>query len=317
MKGLSSQRGVSLVLVLWLIVLLFLIVPGFVYTMRVESAATTGFQDETSAWALSMAGINRAAAEISGDYGLVASGEDGIVFLMETEEGHKPLPAEREFTLGSGTVRYTIEDERSKLNLNASSRETVSEILRLTGVEAAERDVIADSLIDWMDEDNDFRLNGAEDDYYAGLREPYLAKDGLLDFTEELMLVKGMSAAIFYGSADVPEWISMDGEGSYKGIEKFVTVYGDGSININTAQEPVLEALYGRRIASEILLKRKTAGYIENQMHGGLVTSELFRVVSIGEKNGSEYRIEAAFARKPGTEEVMLLSWREHGVFAR
>lgn len=304
-------------LVLWLLALLLLIVPGFVYTMRVESAATAGFQDEASAWAISVAGINRARAEISAGYALVASGEDGIVFLKKTDEGYMPLPAEREFSLGDGQVRYTIEDERAKINLNAAERGVICEMLRLTGVEAAGRDVIADSLLDWVDENHDFRLNGAEDDYYVGLREPYGAKDGPMDFTEELMLIKGMSPSIYYGSANIPEWMGARAEGSYDGLERYVAVYGDGRLNINTAEETVLEALYGRGIASEILIRRQAAGFIENQMHGGLVTSDVFRVVATGEKNGIEYRIEAAFARKAGTDETVLLSWREHGVFAR
>jgi len=317
MRSPSCQRGMSLVLVLWLLALLLLIVPGFVYTMRVESAATASFQDEASAWALSVAGINRAAAEISADYGLVAVGEDGIVFLKNTDAGYKPLPAEREFGLGNGTVRYTIEDERAKINLNAAERSAISGILRLTGVDAAAGDIIADSLLDWRDEDHEFLLNGAEDDYYAGLREPYGAKDGPMNFTEELMLVKGMNLSIYYGSSGIPDWMGAEREGSYDGLEMYVTVYGDSRININTAGEPVLEATYGKGIPNEIVLKRKAQGYIGEQMHGGLVTSDVFRVISTGEKNGSEYRIEAAFVRKAGTGETALLSWREHGVFAR
>ena len=53
--------------------------------------------------------------------------------------------------------------------------------------------------MDWIDENNFHHLNGAEDDYYKSLPDPYEAKDAPLDTIDELMWVKGITADFFYG----------------------------------------------------------------------------------------------------------------------
>lgn len=299
----ASERGLSLVLVLWLLALMLLIAPAFVYTMRIESAATSSFEDEASAWALAVAGVYMAAAEVSADYEVVASSEAGLVFLEKTSDGFHPLPSKREFKLGEGTVSYGIEDERAKVNLNTAQRGVIDELLRLSGADKAARDSITDSIIDWRDENGDYHMNGAEDDYYGSLPFPYGSKDGPFDFTEELLLVKGVSREFFYGR-----------DGRNGGIGRLVTVHGDGRLNLNTAGETVLSAVYGPGAANEILLKRKTEGFMSIRSHGGLVTSEFFVATSTGEKGGIRYTIEAAIAKKPGGKDAVFISWREHGV---
>ncbi|MBE7414312.1 MAG: general secretion pathway protein GspK [Deltaproteobacteria bacterium] len=298
----SGDRGLSLVLVLWLLALMFLIAPGFVYTMRIESAATSSFEDEASAWALAVAGVYMAAAEVSADYEVVASSESGLVFLERTADGFHPLPSRRDLKMGEGTVSYVIEDERAKVNLNTAPRGVIDELLRLSGADSAARDEISDSIIDWRDKNSDFHLNGAEDDYYGSLPFPYGSKDGPFDFTEELLLVKGVSREIFYGA------------GGESGIRRLVTVHGDGRLNLNTAGETALSAVYGPGVANEILLRRKTDGFMTIRSHGGLVTSEFFVATSTGEKGGIRYTIEAAIAKKPGGKDAVFISWREHGV---
>lgn len=298
----SGERGLSLVLVLWLLALMFLIAPGFVYTMRIESAATSSFEDEASAWALAVAGVYMAAAEVSADYEVVASSEAGLVFLERNADGFLPLPSRRDLKMGEGTVSYVIEDERAKINLNTAQRGVIDELLRLSGADSAARDAISDSIIDWRDENGDFHLNGAEGDYYGSLPFPYGSKDGPFDFTEELLLVKGVSREIFYGA------------GGESGIRRLVTVHGDGRLNLNTAGEAALSAVYGPGVANEILLRRKTEGFMTVRSHGGLVTSEFFVATSTGEKGGIRYTIEAAIAKKPGGKDAVFISWREHGV---
>jgi general secretion pathway protein K len=61
-------------------------------------------------------------------------------------------------------------------------------------------DTVVDSIIDWSDPDDLRRLHGAESEYYLGLRVPYRAKNGWFDSPEEMLLVRGMTAALFYGA---------------------------------------------------------------------------------------------------------------------
>ncbi len=107
---------------------------------------------------------------------------------------------------------------------------------------------IINSLKDWLDLNDDDAvtgLNGAESDYYEGLDPPYKARNGPMRDVSELLLVKGVTPELYYGTEKVP------------GIAPFVTTYGavvagtgedrkisyPGRINISTAPLPVIRAL--------------------------------------------------------------------------
>ena len=73
------------------------------------------------------------------------------------------------------------------------------------GLEGEERDIVADSLIDWWDKDHNITgINGAENDYYESLEEPYKARNGEIPVIEELLMVRGVNEIIFYGTAKNP-----------------------------------------------------------------------------------------------------------------
>lgn len=301
-----------MVLVLWVVALLMAIIPVFVYSMRSESSAALNTADTAVARGLALAGVEMAVHEITADFGLVTTGDSGVVFMERSANALKALPFERSFELGGGTVSYSIEDERGRININTAGREVIDALLRLSGVEANERDVITDSILDWRDDNHEFHLNGAEDDYYGSLPVPYGAKDGPAEFKEELLLVKGMTPAVFHGN----ERPGAEGgaKTSYAGLKKYITVHGDGRLNLNTASPEALEAFYGKGVASQIILSRQTDGYLAIPRHNGLVTSDTFTVESVGGYRGMRYRVEAVVLKKPGAALAHYVSWRDWGI---
>lgn len=86
---------------------------------------------------------------------------------------------------------------------------------------------IAPAILDWVDADSDTRFpNGAEDAYYTTLDPPYRAANRPLVDASELLLVRGVTPAI------------------YARLRPFVTVLEDSAaININTARPEVLMSL--------------------------------------------------------------------------
>lgn len=104
-----------------------------------------------------------------------------------------------------------------------------------------ERDTIADSILDWIDGDSNFKLNGAEEDYYQGLEEPYSCKDAYFDVVEELLLVNGVRDQekqwVFYGKEDKGE--------KRPGLRDLVTTFvpRNTPTNLATAPEGVLKAM--------------------------------------------------------------------------
>jgi len=59
---------------------------------------------------------------------------------------------------------------------------------------------IADCILDYIDEDEEVRELGAESDYYAGLQSPFKPANAPLHSVDELLLVKGVTPAMLYGS---------------------------------------------------------------------------------------------------------------------
>jgi len=58
---------------------------------------------------------------------------------------------------------------------------------------------IADSILDFVDSDDDRRENGVESNFYSGLNPAYSAKNGPLDSLDELLLVNGVTPELLFG----------------------------------------------------------------------------------------------------------------------
>lgn len=144
------------------------------------------------------------------------------------------------FTNGYFMVR--IEDEKGKIPLNklvtgsvvnADIKEVLLRLLGQPEFDLDERKAaeIVDAIIDWMDDNEEVTGMGAESSYYSSLAAPYTAKNALLDCIEELLMVKGITNELFGGTKEKPA------------LRQFVTIYGTGTISINTAPKMVLRAL--------------------------------------------------------------------------
>lgn len=129
-------------------------------------------------------------------------------------------------------VRYGLVDESSRLNLNhlvtAAAEEAILaqadandgylelptigevEVVDEVGVARLQRErllaipgtteELADSLLDWLDEDDEPREFGAEGpDYYETLASPYTPANGPIESIEELLKVKGVTRDLLFG----------------------------------------------------------------------------------------------------------------------
>lgn len=95
---------------------------------------------------------------------------------------------------------------------------------------------IAAAVVDWIDKDDETTAlesggMGAETKDYLSLDPPYPCHNEPIEFIEELLLVKGVTRELFYGNGEKP------------GISEYLSIFGDGKININTAPRLVLKAL--------------------------------------------------------------------------
>ena len=98
---------------------------------------------------------------------------------------------------GVPTLRFGLTTESSKLHLATVLRweQTTpgagrQALLRLPGM----TEIIADSLLDWMDADETARPQGAESEYYQGLGLAIRPANAVPQALEQLLAVRGMSA---------------------------------------------------------------------------------------------------------------------------
>jgi len=83
------------------------------------------------------------------------------------------------------------------------------------------------------------RLHGAESEFYLKRRPPYRAKNGWFHSPEELLLVRNVTPALFYGAEGRP------------GLRDIFSVYNrSGTVNVRTAPAAVLQVLLGTDAAS-------------------------------------------------------------------
>ena len=271
--SLQCESGAAaLILVVWVMVILVAIVGEFSYSMRTEINIVRNFKEEEESYQLALAGMETAKVEILSSYEpskMYVSEEGDLIFDPE-----KDAPG-RKGSLGKGNFEYSITDEEGKLNINKASLLQLKNIFLESGVDVSEVDIIVDSIIDWRDGNDLHMLNGAEEDYYSSLPKPYSCKDAPFDSIEELLLVKGMTRDILYGSEDE------EGETVYEGAAKYLTVRGSGRININTASSVVLEAVFGSASANNIIAQRE-AGPVSRPVSGSQVGSSFFTIISKG-----------------------------------
>jgi general secretion pathway protein K len=198
----NETGGVALILVVWVIVVLTAIVGEFSYTMRTEINIARNFKEEEEAYQLALAGIEQAKLELLSinRTEVLYLDEKGMLMYGDEEE----IPS-RKGDIGKGSFEYDITDEDRKLNINTTTEAQIKALFHDSGVDITDVDIIVDSIFDWRDDNDLHRLNGAEEDYYTSLENPYSSKDGPFSTVEEMLLVKGITNEILYGSKDNDE----------------------------------------------------------------------------------------------------------------
>lgn len=186
--GTSANRGIAYVAVLWAVALLALLASVFVRSVRTDVSLVRNLQEQAEAQALAEAGM---ALAVKGLATATAAGglrADGTVYEM---------------LLGDGRLRFSIQDEDGKIDLNAAPRELIEAHLRHAGsLEESRSGALADAVIDFRDPDDLKRLEGAEARDYAAAGSRYRPKNAPYATVGELAGVLGMDQAIYRSVAD-------------------------------------------------------------------------------------------------------------------
>lgn len=189
-------------MVLWVLILLSGIATEFCFAMRTEVNMVRNFKEQTEAYYIAIAGLNRAVFELLRNE---SSPEKKRLLADENEEPPETAPRWRMNTdippvpFAEGRFKVRIGNEAGKINLNTANKTLLKMMLNSFEIEEQEKSIIVDSILDWRDENDLHRMNGAENDYYQSLPTPHDCKNGDFDAIEELLMVRGITPDVFYG----------------------------------------------------------------------------------------------------------------------
>jgi hypothetical protein len=260
-KRSQDEKGVALLLILWVIFLLSVLAAEFAFSMRTDFVITLNFKEEMEAYYLARAGVNQAIAKVLREkmiYDQKQKNRSDPTFSEEEEDFYPSQELTKK--LEHGTFSYELIDEEGKININSLKKNTShhQKILRCLLEEAAgvtnesTQNTIIESIMDWMDPDDLFKTSGAEEDYYQDLSPPYHCKNGPFDTVEELLLVQGITWEILFGGTT-----SEGGkEKTCPGIGRYLTVWTGGKFNKRAAKLATLNCKLGEEAAEKEMERR-------------------------------------------------------------
>ncbi|MHC4641137.1 MAG: type II secretion system minor pseudopilin GspK [Planctomycetota bacterium] len=258
-KTKTKQEGFIVIVVLCMIICLAVLLVGFNYQSRTNLHAVGDFQKSAQALNCAKAGLNIAIAAIKN------KNEDNT-----NKTSLNLISRENTFDIGNGSCSIIITEENAKLNVNLLKDKSgkpdstrIEQVLRLIDLLNKEEGGyshigygLVPAIIDWTDSDDNvthlpfikFENTGEESGYYSNLETPYRCRNGSLETTEELLLVKGITQDVF------------------ERIRDYITVYGDGKININCASKRVIESLSEKMDAAlaQIIIDRRKSNPFES-----------------------------------------------------
>jgi general secretion pathway protein K len=263
-----NSRGVALIMVLWVITILSVIVLEFCFSMRTEVNITKNYKEELQSYAMAEGGVQRAIAE------LIYRHDPKVQQMRKTLKPEEIPPDKKEWVVNGRPYFFPsdqkeceirVMSEVGKVNINLVSESMLRKIIENLGLEGEARDIVVDSIMDWRDPDDFYRLNGAENEYYQSLKEPYYCKNGNLDSIEELLLIRGITPDLFYGKREKKEE-----EGSKTvgiGLKDIFSIYSPGEqIDINSATAPVLRVILSiPKEISELIVKAREEKEFQHQ----------------------------------------------------
>jgi general secretion pathway protein K len=273
----QRRRGIALLAVMIAIFVLAILAGAFAYSMKVETKLARNAHNETELIWLGRSGVELARYVVAQQLNCAMEPYDSLNQLWAGGPGgacatNGPLEGItlRDFHLGNGVFSVTITDLERKVNINIANEDVLQQAMTLVGVDPDQSATVVASILDWIDPDDDPHINGTESDYYESLDPPYVAKNKPIDDISELLLVRGVTPEMYWGSGSTNYSMAtfqarLDHFGRpveapfyAVGLVDLFTPIGVGRININTASFTQLQMipLVDEIVASEIIRMR-------------------------------------------------------------
>ncbi|EPC00172.1 hypothetical protein L861_14680 [Litchfieldella anticariensis FP35 = DSM 16096] len=175
------QRGVALIIVLWIAALLAVMVANLMSAVRTGNQLDNHQLQHTRALMAAEAGVEMAAAN----------------FLRGNPQGWRPDGRLQELHFDDTAIEVRSYSDQGNVNINMASAELLEGLFMAVGVDHPLAARLADEVVDWRDPDQSPRPHGAEAEAYLAAGRHRLPPDRSFRSIADLRQVLSMSNAIF------------------------------------------------------------------------------------------------------------------------
>lgn len=178
----EQPRGFALITVLWAMLILAAIAVSILATGRTETRLSATHRGIAELDAVADGAINLA-----------------ILSLLSPDADARPpvdsTPFQIEFA--GYRVALTAQDESGKIDLNMADGDLLRQLLIAAGVDARDAQPLLDKILDWREQGEGKRINGAKAHDYQTAGILYGPRNGPFQSVEELQLVMGITPALY------------------------------------------------------------------------------------------------------------------------
>jgi general secretion pathway protein K len=316
----TNEKGVALILVLLMVSVIVVLTLQLNVASRSQVHEAANLGDGIRVLYIAKSGLFAGMGLLSEDRGNADT-------LNEAWARTDTISEQSKDYFDGGHLELVIEDETGKVNINKlvegngfnnAVKGVLSRLLSQPQFELQDREVedLLNAIKDWIDADAEVTATGAENAYYQGLGKSYTVRNGPMESIDELLLVRGISRELFYGTSERP------------GLARLLTVHGEGSININTAPKEVLRALspsitedavnrmddYRRNAANNLTEPswyRRVSGLQNTAIDSVTVAtkSEYFQIAATGHL-GTMKRTIRGIVKRDSEKKLSVVAWR-------
>ncbi|MDZ7698598.1 MAG: type II secretion system protein GspK [Deltaproteobacteria bacterium] len=235
---LRDNDGFALILTILIVSLILVLTLQFSRSVRCALYSSVNLKDGIRVGYMARSGFNCALALLSED-----AANNALDSLLEPWANAMRLSDYSTRMFDNGRFELDIVDLSGKIQINRliekdgtfndGQRAVLLRFLSSApfALDADTAENLVDAIKDWIDPDSEPTRFGAETSTYQGLDPPRICKNGPLEAMGELLWVKGMTRKLLYGTGELP------------GISDYLTVHGEGPINVNTADPLILKSL--------------------------------------------------------------------------
>jgi len=271
------QRGMALIIVLWLIVLLGIMATGHSKNVHTEVRLAARHVEAAKARGLAEAAVNHVILEMLGQRYPEPLPVNGTMF---------PLAVRGDL------VTVAVRSASGLVDLNVAGADLIDSVLKACNVELTDRATLVDVILDWRDGDNLTHLNGLEDSDYAAMGFPWSSRDGAFSAVEELRYLPGMNQDLL------------------ECLVPLVTVYsGEAGIDLEFAPPMLVAAMTGNVIELSPRQDESSA----DRVQGETPRNGTYHIyASVGGANGSVASVEAVvYISRSSDRPYTILEWRD------